>query len=256
MYIHLVRVPQDVDAIHVSWKSAEWGARPAFFSVLVDSYVRRTWMRARLSNSQLFFNDWVVIYDRYPYYRDITQLPHTLIMTHTHGTLIHTYTAYPHVHTLTYACTNTHTRKHAHTLYHNIIMSHSHIELDGTVVYHVRFPSIPYTTVPCLVPDDTNVSGHFAIFHFAPWNWATQQTESPLLPRTISQVGVITHSVLTAEDALPKLNNNKASWICTITAELRKSGGFPGINWLVPLFTPIWKFSVITLICHAGKARH
>ena len=38
MDIYLVRVPQDVDVVNVSWKAAKWGERPTFFSVHVDSY--------------------------------------------------------------------------------------------------------------------------------------------------------------------------------------------------------------------------
>ena len=41
MNIHLVRVPQDVDVVNVRWKPAKWGERLAFFSVHVDSYMRR-----------------------------------------------------------------------------------------------------------------------------------------------------------------------------------------------------------------------
>ena len=38
MDIHLVRVPQDVDAVNVRWNPAKWGERPAFLSVHVDNY--------------------------------------------------------------------------------------------------------------------------------------------------------------------------------------------------------------------------
>ena len=36
--IHLVRVPQDVDVLHVRFKPAKGGERPVFFSAHVDSY--------------------------------------------------------------------------------------------------------------------------------------------------------------------------------------------------------------------------
>ena len=86
------------------------------------------------------------------------------------------------------------------------------------------------------------------------------------LPRTVQQPCPPLDPVLVAEaasatpdpsvDSIPptadeitaairKLKKNRAPGSCGITAELLKSGGAPIISCLLPLFTLIWKYSVI-----------